>query len=86
MEQKIYKPTKCHSCNHWTLHEVVFVPKGANFICSSCNNSMFMEGTERKIKKHISDTKKIFPSLASVNPDLLNLKKPGDRVAVSQKD
>ncbi len=86
MDKKIYTPDKCHSCNYWTLHEVVFVPSGANFICSSCNNSIFMSGTERKIRKHVADVKKIFPGLASINPDLLNLKKPGDRVAVSPKD
>ncbi len=77
-----FLPDRCHSCDYWTLHEVVFVSGGANFICSHCNGSVFMKGTERGINLHLSRVRKIFPYLVGQNAVLRNLKKPGDHIAV----
>ncbi len=80
-----YLPDRCHSCDYWTLHEVVFVSGGANFICSHCNGTIFMKGTERTIKIHLARVRKIFPHLVGQNAALLNLQKPGDHVTFSKK-
>ncbi len=77
-----YLPDRCHSCDFWTLHEVVFVAGGANFVCSCCNGTIFMKGTERTIKLHLSRVRKVFPYLVGQNAALQNLKKPGDHIEI----
>ena len=86
MKTKPYVAAKCFSCNYWTLQEVVFMPKGANIICSYCNNSEFMPGNERDIKSFISASKKVFPFLAAREPALQNLKNSGDYISLSKPD
>ena len=85
MQKKTYVPSRCPSCDYWTLHEVVIVAKGANLICSYCNESILLSETEKKVKSFVSNMKKVFPFMIAMEPALQTLNKPGDHVSVSRR-
>lgn len=74
----------CTNCEHWTITHVTHDGETATFTCTHCNNAFQLPwNTEtRLLIRHIRFSLK---KRTKKNPELLNLKAPGDHVKLEPK-
>ena len=79
MEQNLF-PSNCTSCGFWSVFEADLVKGGLNMTCTNCNDSKFLQGTQKEMRDFISNSRKYVKVLALTNPEVLQLKNRGDHI------